>query len=1061
MSLEENMRLRRISMAVLLFILLTGFVIQNPVFLPAVQAQDNQTTLRKNAYACEDDLIEIMFIQESRVRMRRGTPTDLAGNALEDVNKVLGQVRGPVWMRICGVPEAKFDEIHARGEANTGQTLYNLNNIYRLKIDKGQDIWQISADLEALPGIMLARPVPKPMALPYPTNYQPQQNYEDPASSTPTGIDAEYAWTQTGGTGSGITVCDLEYGWNTSHQDLTKLALAGCQINPNAIYLPTGETDDHGTAVTGVLSSDNNGWGTTGICYGANLKTCGTYYYDPGYGYVVWNVPGAIGYAIAALSAGDVILLEQQWDYSDPGTAHYDFIPIEWWLNYHPNDQSNNGVYVAIQNAIAVGIHVVEAGGNGGAPHTYVGINTEALNWYGNSGAIIVGAGGAYPGGTPPAGYPEDDLEKINFSSYGPRFDLQGWGENVVTCGYNDLHSSEGKDLWYTSRFAGTSSASPIVAGAIACVMSYGQTQGWSVSTLTPSFVRNLLVNTGTPQITPPTGHIGPRPDLLAAFQQLAQWADVSASPHNDDGKGCGVAWGDYDGDGDPDIYIANYAGHTNNKLLRNDGASTFTDVTSGPLGDASFGQGVAWADYDNDGDLDLYLGNTGGNQANKLFRNDGGGVFTDASTSPVNDIGNTVGLAWGDYNNDGYVDIYVNNGGLNHLFHNDGDGTFTDVTSSPIDQGGNGTGVAWGDYDNDGDLDLYQCNSGFGWQNHLFRNDGGGTFTDVTTAPLAVTTVGPYAVSRGAAWGDYDNDGDLDLYVTTWAGSLWNRLFRNDGGGAFTDVTTSPLDDNGYGAGVAWGDYDNDGDLDIFVANGGTEGNKLFRNDGGAFTDATVSPLDCPGNFCYGAAFADHDGDGDLDLYITDDEYQNNKLFRNNIGSANHWLHIKLIGTVSNAAAIGARVKITTGAGIQIREVSGGSGYCSQNSLIVEFGLGSYTTVDQIEVTWPSGIVQTVGSTAADQKITITESDDVCDCEPGEVDETPPINILDIVYLINHKYKGGAAPAPYALCNGDPNCDCTINILDIVHLINYKYKGGTAPCDCDTWVANCGSLRK
>ena len=161
----------------------------------------------------------------------------------------------------------------------------------------------------------------------------------------------------------------------------------------------------------------------------------------------------------------------------------------------------------------------------------------------------------------------------------------------------------------------------------------------------------------------------------------------------------------------------------------------------------------------------------------------------------------------------------------------------------------------------------------------------------------------------------------------------------------------------------------------------------------------------------------------------------------------------------MSNAAAIGTRVKITTPAGIQIREVSGGSGYCSQGSLVVEFGLGSYTSVSQVEVRWPSGTVQTLTSVAADQKITITEPSGTCDCQPGECDGLAAINILDIVYLINYKYKNGSAPVPYTLCSGDADCDCKIDILDIVYLINYKYKNGPAPCDCTTWTGICGSL--
>ncbi len=1000
---------------------------------------------RSGPYDCEANLIEVMFEQEAKVRMRRGALVDETTDALAGVNEILSQSAEAEWFRICDVAEERLDQLQAKGEANTGKRLYNMNNIYRLRISANQDIWMVAAELEALSGIILARPVPKPMALPVPGSFQPQQNYEDPASATPTGIDAEYAWTQTGGTGTSVTICDLEYGWNYNHQDLTKLV--GSQINPNSIALPTGETDDHGTAVAGILVSNNNGWGTTGISYDASIKTCGTYYWDAGLGMYAWNVPGALTYAIAALSAGDVILLENQWDYSNTGTAYPDFIPIEWWLNYWPSGQSTNGVYTAIQTAIANGIHVVEAGGNGGAPHTYVGIDTDALMWQPvNSGAIIVGAGGAYPGGSIPF-YPEGDLEKLNFSSYGTRFDLQAWGENVVTTGYSNLYSAEGKNLWYTNQFAGTSSASPIVAGAIACCVGRWVGMGYSASTLTPSALRDILKNTGTSQILPPWGVIGPRPNLLAAFAQFKlEWVDDTKAPINVNGACSGHAWGDIDNNGSLDLFVG--LASVSNKLFQNDGSGNFTDISSSPINNSGRANGAAWADYDNDGNLDLYLSKS--TEANQLFHGNGNGTFTDASASPVNDAGNGAGVAWADFDNDGYVDIYlVENSASNKLFQNNGDGTFTDVTTGPEGDILAGIGSAWGDYDDDGDMDIYICNYN-NQANKLIRNNGDGTFTDVSASP-----VNDGGQGMSAAWGDYDNDEDLDLYL---AGDN-NKLFRNDGGGTFTNVTSGPLGDPSFTYGCNWGDYDNDGDLDIYLANASV-GNKLLRNDGGGtFVDATSGPLGSTLT-SMGASFADYDSDGDLDIYVSN--YSGgNELFKNVIGTNNHWFHIDLVGTISNKSAIGARVKITTSSGTQIREVSSGNGLYGQNSLTVEFGLGSVTTVGQIDINWPSGTTQTLYSYSADQKITIIEPSGLCDCVPGDADGVSPINILDIVYIINNKYKSGPAPTPYALCSGDGDCNCTINILDVVYVINYKYKSGPAPCDCTTWVGNCGILRK
>jgi serine protease len=511
---------KRILFSILSFVLFFGATwAKDDLAHPSQPNPDSNS--RSQAYACEEDLIEVMFAQDSKIRLQKGGPVDLSTNALAGLDEVLQKFSWFEWSRICDVPEERLDEVQAQGEANTGKSVYNLNNIYRLRIPEGHDVWAVSQELERLPGIILARPVPRPMPLPTPPNYVPSQGYLYSASSTPVGIDANYAWTQTGGNGAGVTVCDLEYSWNYNHADITKAP--GSQINPNPIADPFSD-NNHGTAVIGELVSDNNGWGTTGICYGASLKTCGTYYpaSSPS-----WNVPGAIAYAIANLSPGDVILLEQQWAYT--GT---DYIPIEWWLNYSPNPQTFNGVYAAIVNAVSNGIHVVEAGGNGN-------VNTDALTWYGNSGAIIVGAGGAYPGGS----WPEGDLQRLSFSSHGSRFDLQGWGEDVVTTGYGSLYNSEGVNYWYTNTFSGTSSASPIVAGAVTCCVGYWKAYT-TVTPPSPVYLRTLLKNTGTPQVTPPSGTIGPRPNLQSAFSALFIRGDV-----NRDGK---INLSDV-------IYLANY----------------------------------------------------------------------------------------------------------------------------------------------------------------------------------------------------------------------------------------------------------------------------------------------------------------------------------------------------------------------------------------------------------------------------------------------------------------------------------------------------------------------
>jgi hypothetical protein len=894
-------------------------------------------------YPAENDLIEVMFVGESAVRLRDRGLTDLAGHALAGVDEVVAPLAWHEWLRISPVSEERLDELCARGEARTGRDLYNLNNIYRLRIPEGQDVWAVARRLEALPGVSLARPVPLPVRPPLPDDYEPQQGYLDPATDVPSGIDAEYAWTRPGGTGAGVTVCDLEYDWQYRHNDVTKLWGSGLIAGTSDPF----DDKEHGTAAVGAMVSDDNGWGTTGICKGASLRTCGTHDDTNG-----WNVPGALSVAIDSLSVGDVILLEQQWDYTNGGGA---FIPIEWWLDYYPNDQTHNGVYVAIELAVANGIHVVEAGGNGA-------VNTDGLNWYGDSGAIVVGAGGASAG-------PNADRQRLSFSSYGWRYSLQGWGENVVTTGYGYLYDDEGDTLYYTDQYSGTSSASPVVAGAVACCVGMWSGYGWDASLLTPYLLRHVLAVTGTPQDMSVYGNIGPRPDLRAAdvrmFQEEVEWANATATPvDNYARKGNGVAWIDYDSDGDDDLYLSNYG--TQNQLYRNDGGGVFTVASYVPLNDTGNSTDAVWGDYDNDGDLDVYIGNCG--QANKLLRNMGGGNFSDWTVSPLNNVECADGLAWVDYDNDGDVDIYLANyGAANCLFRNDGLVNWTDVATGPMADSGDCAGVAFADYDNDGDQDLYMAKY-YGGANRLIRNDGGGAFTDVTSGPLGDTGEG-----MGVAWGDYDNDGDLDLYLVN--NGQDNKLFRNDGGGTFTDVTTGPLVGDGYDFGCVWGDYDNDGDLDLYLTTS-YDNNRLLRNEGGGtFIDWTSGQLTDPLSYSMGTAFADYDGDGDLDLYVANvGTWDYSRLFNNLIGSSNHWIHVNLVGTTSNAAGIGARIRTVAGRGSQIREVSGGSGFRSQSSLTAEFGLGAETSVDTLIVRWPSGNVDMLFDVAADQVVQITE---------------------------------------------------------------------------------------
>jgi uncharacterized delta-60 repeat protein len=306
-------------------------------------------------------------------------------------------------------------------------------------------------------------------------------------------------------------------------------------------------------------------------------------------------------------------------------------------------------------------------------------------------------------------------------------------------------------------------------------------------------------------------------------------------------GEGFHGAWGDYDGDGHLDLYVTNYTNHqAANILYRNNGNGTFTDMTSlaGVGGNGGYAVGGYWGDYDQDGDLDLYV--TNWTKANLLYRNNGDGTFTDVAAAAgvgASGYSSYVG-AWGDYDNDGRLDLFVSNfrGQANLLFRNNGDGTFANVTSSAgiIFTGGWGVAAAWGDYDVDGDLDLYIADHDRA--NVLYRNNGNGTFTDVA----ASAGVGHTGVSRNATWGDFDSDGDLDLYVIN---AFANILYRNNGNGTFTDITaTADVGNAGNGFNGNWVDYDKDADLDLYVANNFGDRNVLYRNDANTTAGLSVA---------------------------------------------------------------------------------------------------------------------------------------------------------------------------------------------------------------------------
>ena len=432
-----------------------------------------------------------------------------------------------------------------------------------------------------------------------------------------------------------------------------------------------------------------------------------------------------------------------------------------------------------------------------------------------------------------------------------------------------------------------------------------------------------------------------------------------------------GCAFGDINNDGYQDLYLGYRYGL--NALFLNHSGEEFSNIASYAKVDYSgLTLGVSWADFNNDGFLDLYACNH--NSPNILYKNKGDAFFQNIATTAG--VGTTLGsyhAVWGDYNNDGFVDLYVVNFGYgqpNILYKNNGNETFSDVTQQsgvdghPTEQSRN---AMWGDYNNDGWLDLFVVNQG---KDVLYRNMGDGTFVDVTMQAGVFDTGNGFS----CLWTDYNNDGALDLCVSNTSSSL--VLFKNTGNGTFVDVTfVAGLNKLQNVIGSFWGDFDNDGNLDLYVANPYGIHNYLFFNDGqGNFIDKYSSSGLFTANTTW-ACLGDYNNDGFLDILVTALTGKGTaRLFRNNGITNNHWLVLTLIGSISNRSAIGAKVKLIAGSEVQFREVNGGCGNYSFDSLPVEFGLGKITSVDSVIITWPSGIIQVLANLPADQILTVFE---------------------------------------------------------------------------------------
>jgi len=451
----------------------------------------------------------------------------------------------------------------------------------------------------------------------------------------------------------------------------------------------------------------------------------------------------------------------------------------------------------------------------------------------------------------------------------------------------------------------------------------------------------------------------------------------------NDQGNFGGATWGNFSNRGLLDLLVCDFRGGTN-VFYRNNGDGTFTKITNlAPVRNAAYSVMPAAADFGNDGYLDLLISAGGAAptpQPNMLYHNNGDGAFTPFSGGGVTNLAgfyNGCGVA--DYDNDGFVDLFIPGvNGQSLLFHNNGDGTFRRVLSgSIVTDFVSNSSLAWVDYDDDGFMDMFIAHAE-PTRSYLYHNNRDGTFTRVLTNAV-VTDSWPDG-GWGAAWGDYDNDGLPDLFVTGMTGV--NRLYHNNGNGAFTNVTTGPMLAASSSRSCAWGDYDNDGYLDLFVASYNAP-NRLFHNNGdGAFTQvvgAVFANDPNSGIYCQSCGWVDYDNDGFLDLFVArapDNGTTSNLLYHNN-GNTNAWLEVKLVGTVANRSAIGAKVRVHATIGgktfWQLREINSGQDRSIQ-PLIAHFGLGDATNVDTLRIEWPSGTVQELHDLTPRQILSITE---------------------------------------------------------------------------------------
>ena len=461
-------------------------------------------------------------------------------------------------------------------------------------------------------------------------------------------------------------------------------------------------------------------------------------------------------------------------------------------------------------------------------------------------------------------------------------------------------------------------------------------------------------------------------------FTKVTDPSNPIVGDHYNSGGG---SWADFNNDGYLDLFVANGNDSSqNNSLYLNDRHGSFIKVFNGPLvHDGGTSIGGTWGDYNNDGSLDLFVTNRLFSTpfGNFFYQGAGDTAFAKITTGgPAKDAANSNSSSWVDVDGDGNLDLFVVNfQGNNFLYYNSGPPsyTFTRVdTGSIVNDGGAFSIVgAWADYNNDGRPDLFLGNAGS--QNDLlFTNNGGGKFTKSTFADGKSTL--------GASWGDYDNDGNLDLFVANYSDQT-NILYHNSGP---PNYTLTPVDtgivsnDAGNHVGSVWGDFNNDGNLDLFVCNDGGN-NALYLNSGPpayGFTKVTTGIIVNDPGTSFGCAAADFDNNGSLDLFVANHLGGHNFLYLNN-GNSNNWVNIRCVGTTVNRSAIGVKVRIRAAINgtprWQTQEVMAQTGYNSQD-LWLHFGLGDAGMIDSVRIDWRPGVTENYVNQPIDRLITFTE---------------------------------------------------------------------------------------